>query len=260
MKSKKYGIVMAAVLVLTVGMIGCGESKGADKQEPQAVHEQVQVQNPTSGSEDMAQKEEEPATEVTETVATETEETEAPQQVEVAFDGEISDDWTDMQFVFDGQSYKLMDAYRKMEANGWSFDLADYGYSAGYVMNPGDKVVGTIRLTNPNFDEDLRVQVGFKNNSDSVQDILDCDIWSFGLDTCYGSRQLESYPDMVIAKGIHIGSTKEEVEAAFGPCEDIYESELGYTAYSYVVDYTYHMDLTVYDDKGLTAIDISTYE
>lgn len=176
--------------------------------------------------------------------------------------GELSDDWTDMQFILDGKLYELPVSYRELEANGWSFDLAAYGYTDGYIMNPGDKTYSTIELSNPDYDEDLMVWVGFINTGDKAQDILDCDIWAFQMDTCVGSRQLENYPDMEIAGGIGFGSTREEVEAAFGECEDIYEADSGYNyaVYNYDMDYKYYLKLTIYEDKGVTAIDISSYE
>lgn len=177
-------------------------------------------------------------------------------------DGELSDDWTDMQFMLDGNLYELPVSYRELEADGWKFDLAAYGYTDGYIMNPGDKTYSTIELTNPDYDEDLTVWVGFINTGDKAQDILDCEIWAFQMDTCVGSRQLENYPDMEIAGGIGFGSTREEVEAAFGECEDVYEADSGYNyvVCNYEMDYDYYLKLTIYEDKGVTAIDISTYE
>ena len=53
--------------------------------------------------------------------------------------GNISDDWKDCEFIFNNKTYKLYVPYSDLKNDGWSFDLADYGYSNGYVMNPGDK-------------------------------------------------------------------------------------------------------------------------
>lgn len=53
--------------------------------------------------------------------------------------GNISDDWKDCEFIFNNKTYKLYVPYSDLKSDGWSFDLADYGYSNGYVMNPGDK-------------------------------------------------------------------------------------------------------------------------
>ena len=39
---------------------------------------------------------------------------------------------------------------------GWTFDLADYGYENGYIMNQDDKTYATIELENPLYSDDLR--------------------------------------------------------------------------------------------------------
>lgn len=59
--------------------------------------------------------------------------------------------WEDMSFFFDGHEYSLPFAYSEIEANGWTFDLADYGYEDGYVMNAGDQTYEMIELENENY-------------------------------------------------------------------------------------------------------------
>lgn len=178
----------------------------------------------------------------------------------VSLGSTLSGEWTDMQFILDGKNYQLPFAYAELEAEGWTFDLADYGYADGYVLNPGDKVYATINLTNPAYDKYLRLYVGFKNFTDKAKDIKECDVWSLELDTCHGFDQFETYPDMTIGNGLTIGSSRSEVEALCGPCEDIYENtERGYAVYSYDID-SFYLDITVYDTIGITSFDLSTYE
>lgn len=295
MKNKKFLVTMMMTLMVSVGA-GCGGEKTVAESQTQEA--QASQQAETEENADQAgteEKEEHPNalkpeighggaeadTEETgtENGAGETEEENDAAETEnsageaqtgndagetqtAPADGELSDDWTDMQFMLDGNLYELPVSYRELEADGWKFDLAAYGYSDGYIMNPGDKTYSTIELTNPDYDEDLTVWVGFINTGDKAQDILDCEIWAFQMDTCVGSRQLENYPDMEIAGGIGFGSTREEVEAAFGECEDVYEADSGYNyvVCNYEMDYDYYLKLTIYEDKGVTAIDISTYE
>lgn len=165
-----------------------------------------------------------------------------------------------MQFTLDGVLYQLPLSYQTLANAGWTFDLADYGHENGYLMNPGDLVYSTVQLENPAYN-DVTMMVGFVNNSDEVLDITQCDIWSLELNTCYGFQQVETFPDMVIGNGLHFGSTHEEVLAAMGPCDDIYEStDYGYSVYDYNYDFTYYLKLTVYNDLGVTAIDMCTYD
>ncbi len=274
MKNKKFIMIMMMTAVIAAGSTGCEKRADTVGQPVAATEERVEsteiedkgdtkVEDTETAKPELeaARKEELQKEEVQteeEVVAEQTvEETGAS-----AFDGELSEDWTDMQFVFDGNSYELPASYRELEQSGWSFDLAKYGYSDGYILNPGDKTYDTIELSNPAYDEDITVWVGFINTSDTAKDILDCEIWSIQLDTCKGFTQVENHPDMKVAKGIGIGSSREEVEAAFGPCDDIYEADgdCNYVTYNYEVDYTYHLKLTIYDDKGVTAIAMSSYE
>ena len=100
--------------------------------------------------------------------------------------------------------------------------------------------------------------VGFVNNGYSACDITQCDIWAIEIDTCYGFEQVDSFPSMEIANGIHFGSTEEDVIAAFGPCDDVYECEY-YKTYEYCVDYTYYLNFTIYEEYGVTAIELEEY-
>lgn len=86
--------------------------------------------------------------------------------------------WEDMSFFFDGHEYSLPFAYSEIEANGWTFDIADYGYEDGYVMNAGDQTYESIELKNPDY-PDVTVKIGFVNLDSSAKDITECDIYAF---------------------------------------------------------------------------------
>ena len=79
--------------------------------------------------------------------------------------------WQDMIFSMDGEVYQLPFAYSGIK-DTWTFNLSDYGYDKGYVLNPGDKVVGTIQLKNNQYSK-VRCIVGFMNTGEEVKDILD---------------------------------------------------------------------------------------
>ena len=177
-------------------------------------------------------------------------------------DADVSDDWKDMEFIFDGEKYSLEDApYETLQDNGWDFDLADYGHEDGYVLNPNDKISGTIYLSNSDYDKNLDVMVGFINRTKKVKDIKECSIWTFDCSIAYGSRLLEDVPEMTIAQGITWGSTADEVVEAFGEPDDEYRSDsLGYTKYTYEDDYDKYLYIYVYDDYGVTEIEMSLYE
>ena len=168
--------------------------------------------------------------------------------------GSVSDDWKDCEFILNNQTYKLAFDYNQIKNNGWSFNLADYGYSNGYIMNKGDKISSTIDLENSNFDSDITV--GFTNTSDGAKDILDCQIWAINVDNAFAKKPVT----FSFAKGIHNGSTLDEVKAAYGEPKDTYRSDsLGYWVYTYQDEYSKYFKLTIYDDKGVTGFTYQMY-
>lgn len=175
----------------------------------------------------------------------------------------ISENWADLEFVLAGKKLAMPFGYSELEALGWSFNMADYGYENGYVMNPGDKVYGTIELNNSKYDDKVKVTVGFINNGSEAVDITKCDIWSINISIAEGSKLSGNYPAMEIAKGIAFGaeSNYEAIANAFGEAKKTYRADsLGYTVYDYDNDFKQYMKLTVYDEYGLCEIDLKTYE
>ena len=177
---------------------------------------------------------------------------------------EISDNWLDFEFLLDGAKYKLGEtSYNDLKNAGWTFDLADYGYSNGYILNPNDKSFSTIKLNNAKYGDkynDFYITVGFINNDTVAKDITECNIWSIIADARYGSKMIESHSDMMITKGIHYGSTEEEVLTALGTPNDIYEnSELGYKTFSWNYKYSPNLRITVYADTGVSKFELKKY-
>ena len=257
MKNRKYAMVLLLSAMMAMGSTGCGvggnatDSAAAQTQENQQADEQGDAQE--------AEAEEREHEIVTVDSVRPESDTEDMTRGRSAKD-EPSDDWMDMQFLLDGEFFQLPASYSDLEDMGWSFDLEDYGYEDGYMMNPGDQTYSTIKLTNPDY-EDLTLWVGFVNTSDKTKDITECELWSIQLDTCIGFDQVDEFPDMEIAQVIGLGSSEEEVKEAFGKCDSIYESDYGYVVYSYEDDnYDYELDLTIFEDEGVTAIEMNIYD
>lgn len=167
--------------------------------------------------------------------------------------------WEDMSFFFDGHEYSLPFAYSEIEANGWTFDIADYGYEDGYVMNAGDQTYESIELKNPDY-PDVTVKIGFVNLDSSAKDITECDIYAFSLDTCYGFDQVDAFPIMSVSGGLTIGMDEQSAVAIMGECDDVYEAE-EYNSYSYQdEEYNRHLDFEVNDENGITYFDLTYYQ
>lgn len=124
-------------------------------------------------------------------------------------------------------------------------------------MNPGNKVSGTISLENPNFDSTVRI--GFINDSNTIKDITECNIWSFEVDNAFVDDD-ETPASFTLPKGIHNGSSLQDVINAYGEPKDSYRADsLGYWNYTYQDEYSKYFRLTIYDDKGVTAFSYDVY-
>lgn len=159
--------------------------------------------------------------------------------------------WEDMALTIDGVMFDLPADYSLFVDNGWSFDLAEYGYENGYVLNGGGSIFMTIYLENEAYESDITV--GFENFTTEVKDVTECSIPDLRISILFA----DTYPEVVLPGGITWGSTLEEVLAAYG---DGYEGDpyradsLSYTVYEYAIDYTTRMKLIIHDDLGLVEV------
>ncbi len=184
-----------------------------------------------------------------------------------------STDWRDLKIVFEGVEYTLPFDYSLIKANGWSFDIADYGYPDGYIMNSMNKVSSTIDLTKAEYTyedswDNIEVGVGFQNLGTKAVDIYETSIWAFELDVANSKGEFDDkYPSLLLAKDITWGSKYHNIIAAYGEPNETYEAEeLGYTVLTYDTwdeddrEVVCKMRLYVYKDTGLTHVDIQAIQ
>jgi len=255
---KRIVKIICIMVIMSVVLGGCG-NRYTDEEIAQMIEDAKSEAIELEANEKEELVAEEPASE--ELVAN----TEANVQEDVLETGKqddsqaaLSEEWTDLQFLFDGKNYQIPFSYKDLEAEGWSFDLADYGYDSGYILNPGDYVSGTIHLEKEGYDSlDVDVAIGFINNGDEAKDILECEVYSFTLQTNLWLSEDINYPEMKIAKGIGIGSSYDDVKGAFGEPEEFYDDTDNECYYiSYVIDYTYILDMTISKERGVSTIRI----
>ena len=196
------------------------------------------------------------------TEATEEETTEATTEAatEASAPGDLSDDLYSEQISIDGVVYHLPFDY-SLISDKYTFDLADYGKEDGYQLEANEYTLSTIYLENPDIDEDFDYTVGFKNTTSEAKDIKSTSIWAMDFDMTFCDTT--NYPKVVLPKGITWGSTLDEVKAAYGePSQDPYYADsLGYWSYTYEDDdLDYSVELIIYEDKGVTEIDVKSYK
>lgn len=250
MKRKLF--VISLIVCMTVSLCACQkDTSDGDKKETESTANVTKAPKEEATKAPKEEATETPTPKVTEEVS---EESKEPSKE--AEEGEKN--MSNLTVSFDGNSYEMPISYQVLKDAGWSFNLADYGFEDGYSLDAETKTYGTIKLTNPTYkDSKFSVTVGFINTGKEAKDILDCDIWIFELDTCRAYTQAETYPAMEVAKGIKIGSSRQDVDAAFGTCDDLYEDkEAGYVKYNYMFDDGSYIKFTMIDDYGVTAIQV----
>lgn len=169
----------------------------------------------------------------------------------------VSNNWRDFQFELDGHIYTMMFDYKDLSNAGWSFDLDDYGYESGYLLNKGDSLSASIDLESDDFD--TTVYIGITNQTDGVCDVTDGKVWAFECDGTFAEKEL---PSLTLPNGITWGSTVEQVVAAYGEPEDepYYSEALGYYNYSYKTESGNEFNMIIYKDGGLKEFDFQCYE
>jgi len=182
--------------------------------------------------------------------------------------GNVSANWYDMEFIMNGVKYCIPFSYSELKADGFVFDITDYGYENGYILNHGDKISSTITVASEEYGSDytdFTPSIGFINNSTEAKDIYDCEVWGINMSIMYGSRIIDNYPSIELSQGLTWGSSEAEVLAVFGDYENTYRSDdLGYTTYDFLYrDEVNKSDIrasvTIKDDFGLCEFEIKYF-
>ena len=100
--------------------------------------------------------------------------------------------------------------------------------------------------------------VGFFNDSSEQKPVTECVVTKVSLDASWG----DSYPEVILPGGVTWGSNRNDVESVYGkPSEEPYYSEsLNYYSYDYSdSSYTNNVELSIYDDGGVSEIAIRHY-
>ncbi len=215
-------------------------------------------------TEEDAEEDTEEATEETteETTEEDTEETSEDSSSNGTVDApaDLSDDLFSEQISVDGVVYHLPFAY-SIISDKYTFDLADYGYENGYTLGPNEYILATVFLENADYDSDLDVSAGFMNTTSEDQDIMETDIWAIEFDITW--CKTDNYPEVILPGGITWGATVDDVKEAYGEPdgEPYYAESLKYWNYTYSdPDNDYTVDLIIYEDRGLTEIDVKSYK
>lgn len=251
-----FSILLAAMLAMTV-FCGCGDDKSAkndtknkakssdtdSKYSPEEAEEEIQKIIDGIGKDDSQ-------------AVTTTQEKETPAP---------STGWDSFKFNLDGKEcYLGMDYSKFKELTGWAIDLKDLGYPDGFILNPKGNT-SSADIYNSKYrtladDHIMAMQTGFYNASTGALDIEKCVIWSIDMDVSNAMRENVPYPKLVLSNGITWGSSKEDIEKAYGKPDDTYRAEeQKYTVYTYKKPNMDQMRLEIYDDGGLKWVTMKSH-
>lgn len=137
----------------------------------------------------------------------------------------LSDDLYSFQFSLDGKVYTLPCEFKELQDNGWEIE----DYTEDFKLAPNQYSIGTY-ITK----DGISLSTGFINFSKNEVTLDQCSIGEISIDEYLEDK----HADFSIAKGIKVGSTREDVKAAFGEPTESYEGDS-------TDDYTYSTDIYV---------------
>ena len=169
----------------------------------------------------------------------------------------LSSDPLSLEFLLEGKKYTLPCAFTEFTDAGWTYDEEDYKEDDDYLVEPGKDTLCVFRLQNSKY-ENFYMYVGFFNDSSEQKPVTECVVTKVSLDASWG----DSYPEVILPGGVTWGSNRNDVESVYGkPSEEPYYSEsLNYYSYDYSdSSYTNNVELSIYDDGGVSEIAIRHY-
>ncbi|MCL2528794.1 MAG: hypothetical protein FWE41_00415 [Coriobacteriia bacterium] len=190
--------ILVLVLVLTLSLVACGGNNNSDNDAPEP-QTQIEVDEP--------EKEEEAPP-----VSTDVSGDEYPYATPIIPDG-LSSSPDSFQVSLNGDLITLPALYSDFAALGWTTDRID-----GETLKPGYYTIGSISLKKG--DTSLN-SIRFINLSDTELPLSECYVYGFAFSY---DRKGAVETSVVLPGGLHIGSTIDEIIAAYGEPTETAES------------------------------------
>ena len=200
--------ILVLLIAVTVILTGCG--KGSNKEE--------------QGNQNDKQQEKSEIAEDKKEQADENKDRNKDIEKAETVEG-LSDDLYSFQFSLDGKVYTLPCEFKELQDNGWEIE----DYTEDFKLAPNQYSIGTY-ITK----DGISLSTGFINFSKNEVTLDQCSIGEISIDEYLEDK----HADFSIAKGIKVGSTRDEVKAAFGEPTESYEGDS-------TDDYTYSTDIYV---------------
>ncbi len=234
----------AVIVMVTVGLVGCGQYKLVKVDETEEAEEVV---------EEVEEEPEEPVEEVVEEEPEEAEKEEdtekAPQKESTGTAStELSDDIYSFQIQINDEVYQFPMSYDDFVARGWEYDPGTYEEAPEFQPNQ-------YSVTETFKKDGLEVYGIVANFGINTETIEKCQICGITLDNYNFDK--EGTASVILPKGIEWNvSTIDDIKAAYGDPTDTYDGEY-YTALTYELELYQQAKLYVYkEENALLKIEI----
>ena len=173
---------------------------------------------------------------------------------------ELSDDVNNLDFMFEGKHYQLLFPLSDLDSS-WVCDES-YFYKDDDDLDPGD-TSSSYNYDNDNYDDWFYLYIGTCNDTDSNLAYKDTKVRYFSAEIDWVDT--DSYPEMILPKGITWHSSLQDVYDAYGEPKYIYKNwdDSGVYLYYYLNEdggwSSDQLTLTVDFEKGVTSIALDNW-
>lgn len=171
---------------------------------------------------------------------------------------ELSEDWTDLQFMMDGTVISVPSSYEALNELGWEFHP--------YYEDYDDKVLtaertGVYQLVNETYGDHIILTASVKNISEERMLMTDCPIYKIYIVSDYKADELDEAPEIILPGGVSLGAESEDITEAYGKYNSKSKNSKGGRTYTYENrDLDCEMTLETSEKAGLCSFAFSQYK
>ena len=162
---------------------------------------------------------------------------------------EISENWEDGEFLYDGKKVKLICNFTELSTNlGLKFNdekKNEFTLNPNYTVSGGQCTVGNTE----------NIVISLINQTEQVQKYINCDVDTFSINIFNLKKNNNfEYSKIQLSKGITWDSTLEDIIAAYGEPEKRIDNEYGFNIYYQSSNNYSRIEFGFTNDLGLTSI------
>lgn len=164
---------------------------------------------------------------------------------------ELSEDWTDLQFMIDRAVISVPCTYKELNELGWEFAKYYEDYDSKEIPAEHSDLY---RLENEAYGDHITLWASVENRSEERMLITDCPIHKISIETQYKSDELDEAPEILLPGGVALGTQSEDITDAYGKYDSKFKDSKGGKKYTYEdQDLDCEMLLYISEKYGLYA-------